>query len=603
MISLVIDNRVAHVEDGTTVLEAARRVGIDIPTLCYHEDLAPRGSCGMCMVDIEGEGGYKRACVTEAKEGMRVRTNTAVIRAMRQRLLELVLATHPDDCLKCIKHGKCELQNLAERLEVREPRYDKTTRGLPVDASAWGIVRDMNKCIGCGRCVDVCNQVQSVGSIFFQGRGSETIVAPARQFEMGTSPCVNCGQCVVYCPVGALHEREEIDGVWAAVDDPDTTVVAQIAPAVRVSLGEEFGMEPGTLMIGQIYAALRAIGVDVVFDTNFSADLTIMEEGTEFLERLEAGGPFPLITSCSPGWIKFGETFYPDLLDNVSSCKSPQQMLGALIKSYYADSAGIDPERIASLSVMPCTAKKFEARRPEMADNGFRDVDFVLTTRELARMIRQAGIHLADIEPGVPDTLLSDYSGAATIFGSTGGVMEAALRTAYELKLGRKLERVELEAVRGTEGLRTAAIDVGGTEVRVAVAHGLDNARRILEEVSAAKARGETPYHFIEIMACAGGCVGGGGQPLENTLARRRQRAAGLYQEDAARSVRRSHENPQVLAVYDRFLGEPGGERSHHLLHTSYRGRSPYERQDDANIGRRRATGYPGRPPVREKVT
>jgi iron-only hydrogenase group A len=483
----------------------------------------------MCIVKIDGQDGDKRSCVTEAENGMSIWTNTPEIRAIRRGILELVLAAHPADCLQCIKHGKCELQALAERFEIRDLSYDRYTRGLPVDQSSQGIVRDMNKCIGCGRCVEVCNEVQVVGSIFFRGRGSDTIVAPAIGKNMGDSVCVNCGQCVVYCPVGALYEREKISEVWKAIHDREKIVVTQIAPAVRVSIGEEFGLKPGELCIGKLYTALRAIGIDVVFDTNFSADLTIMEEGTELLERIGEGGPFPLITSCSPGWIKFGETYYPELLENVSSCKSPQQMLGALIKTYYAAQKGIDPQKIVSLSIMPCTAKKFEASRPEMNASGFRDVDFVLTTREIARMFREAGIDFTKIPESLPDPLLSNYTGAATIFGASGGVMDAALRTAYELATGKTLKKVDFTEVRGMQGVKEATIDLDGLPVKVAVTNGLGNARKILDFVAEAKKHGEPSYHFIEIMACAGGCIGGGGQPLPNTLAKRKIRHEGLY--------------------------------------------------------------------------
>lgn len=576
MIHLSIDGIETTISEGSTVLDAARAAGVEIPTLCRHEDLRPTGACGMCVVEMNRRGNLKRACVTPVEEGMEVRTNTRELRRMRRTLLELVLSAHPKDCLQCIKHGKCELQELAERLEVRELSYDTYTRGLPVDRSSPGIVRDMNKCIGCGRCVEVCNAVQSVGSIFFRGRGSETIVAPPEGFGMGESACVACGQCVVYCPVGALYEREQIQEVWGAIDDPGETVVAQIAPAVRVALGEEFGMAPGTLSIGKIYAVLRRLGVDTVLDTNFSADLTIMEEGTEFLERLHNGGPLPLITSCSPGWIKFGETYFPELMDNVSSCKSPQQMLGALIKSYYAESRGLDPARVTSLSIMPCTAKKYEASRPEMNDSGYRDVDYVLTTRELARMIREAGIDFAEIPEEPADPMMSSYTGAATIFGATGGVMEAAVRTAYELESGAPLESLDLHAVRGLEGVKEATLQVKGTPVTVAVAHGLANAREILERVREDAAAGKRRYDFIEIMACTGGCVGGGGQPIPNTLAQRRSRTDGLYREDSGLPRRKSHENPEVSALYAEFLGNPGSETAHHLLHTSYTRRRPY---------------------------
>lgn len=573
-ISLTIDGNRVSVPEHTSLLAAAAAAHILIPTLCWNEDLVPRGACGMCIVKVVGQEGYKRSCVTEAENGMSVLTSTPEIRAIRRNILELVLAAHPADCLQCIKHGKCELQTLAERFEIRDLMYDRYTRGLPLDQTSQGIVRDMNKCIGCGRCVEICNEVQTVGSIFFLGRGADTIVAPAIGKSMGDSVCVNCGQCVVYCPVGALYEREQIDEVWSAIHDPHKIVVSQIAPSIRVSIGEEFGLDPGKLCIGKLYTALRAIGVDVVFDTNFSADLTIMEEGTELLERIREGGPFPLITSCSPGWIKFGETFYPELLEHVSSCKSPQQMLGALIKTYYAAQRGIDPQRIVSLSIMPCTAKKFEASRPEMKASGFRDVDYVLTTREIARMFREAGIDFADLPASPPDPLLSGYTGAATIFGASGGVMEAALRTAYELATGKTLEKLDFTDVRGMQGVKEATVDIGGLPVRVAVANGLSNARKILDFVSDAKRRNEPSYHFIEIMACAGGCIGGGGQPLPNTLAMRRMRMEGLYEEDKGLPLRKSHQNPEIKEVYAAFLGKPGSELAHRFLHTTYIDRS-----------------------------
>lgn len=576
MCTLKIDNKEITVPDNYNILQAACDLGIEIPTLCNHEDLNPRGSCGLCVVEVEGESNYKRACVTTVREGMIIHTNTGRLREVRRSLLELVLASHPEDCLQCIKHGKCELQALAEKFEIRNLKYDKYTRGLEVDRSSRSIMRDMNKCIACGRCVEVCNQTQAVGSIFFHGRGSDTIVSPAVNYSMGTSVCVNCGQCVVYCPVGALFEMESLEEVWKAIDDPQKIVVTQIAPAVRVALGEEFGLKAGELVIGQIYAALKRLGVDVIFDTNFTADLTILEEGTEFLNRLKEGGPFPLITSCSPGWIKFGETFYPDLLENVSSCKSPQQMMGALIKTYYAESRGIDPERIVSLSIMPCTAKKYEAARPEMRVSGFQDVDFVLTTRELARMIKQAGIRFESLSATNPDPVMSKYTGAGTIFGATGGVMEAALRTAYEISTGEELTNLEFKAVRGLEGVKEAVIPIKGTEIRVAVAHGLSNAHRILDVVSREKKEDLARYHFIEIMACTGGCVGGGGQPLPNTLSVRKRRSTGLYKEDNRLTLRKSHENPEVISLYKEFLKEPCGEISHHLLHTHYTAKSPY---------------------------
>jgi iron-only hydrogenase group A len=576
MVECTINGKTVTVPAGTTVLKAAEQIGVSIPTLCHHEDLEALGTCGMCVVEVEGPGGPKRACQTVVREGMKVETNSPRLRRSRRQLLELVLAAHPTDCLQCIKHGKCELQDLAEQLEVRSLHYDPYTRGLRIDSTSPSIIRDMNKCIGCGRCVDICNEVQTASAIHFAGRGSETIVEPFGD-GMGSGTCTNCGQCVVYCPVGALYENEDVDRAWAAIDDPDVTVVAQIAPSIRVALGEEFGMAPGELVIGAIYSALKGLGVDTVLDTNFSADLTILEEGTELLERIAHGGPLPLITSCSPGWIKFGETYFPDLLENISSCKSPQQMLGTLIKTVHAESNGIDPAKIVSLSIMPCTAKKFESARPEMNDSGFRDVDIVLTTRELARMIREAGIDFEELNESEADPVLSQYTGAATIFGASGGVMEAALRTAYELATKKTLSEVEFAAVRGIEGVKEATVDLDGTPVAVAVANGLGNARKLLEQVSADKKNGKNKYHFIEIMACRAGCVGGGGQPLPNTLARRSERIDGLYAEDRDLPLRKSHENPEVMALYESVLEKPGSEKAHHLLHTEYTTRSPYK--------------------------
>jgi iron-only hydrogenase group A len=573
MITLTIDKNTIQVIEGTSVLDAAKQAGVEIPTLCRHEDLTSLGTCGMCMVEIKGCKDLQRACITDAAAGMQVLTNTPQLRKLRRGLLELVLATHPDDCLQCIKHGSCELQKLADRFEIRTLRYDKYTRELPLDRTAAGIVRDMNKCIGCGRCVTVCQEVQSVKAIDFMGRGADTVISPGYGMSMGSSVCVNCGQCVVYCPTGALYEKEMIDEVWGALDDPKKVVVAQVAPAVRVALGEEFGMAPGSLVIGKIYSALRNLGIDYIFDTNFSADLTILEEGTELLERIASGGTLPLITSCSPGWIKFGETYFPELLDHVSTCKSPQQMLGTIIKTYFAETHNLDPENIVSLSIMPCTAKKFEAARPEMNDSGYQDVDYVLTTRELARMIRQAGLQFESMKEEKPDPVLSQYTGAATIFGASGGVMEAAIRSAYELKTQKTLGSLDFTDLRGLEGIKKASVDIEGTEIRVAVSNGLSNARTLLNIVAEAKKEGEMPFHFIEIMACRGGCIGGGGQPLENSLAKRAQRIAGLYAEDKNLPIRKSHENAEVLGLYKDFLQKPGSEISHHLLHTHYTAR------------------------------
>jgi NADH-quinone oxidoreductase subunit G len=479
-------------------------------------------------------------------------------------------------CPTCAANNKCELQSLANNLGVDPDNLPSILHKEAVDDSSLSIIRDVNKCIACGRCITVCNEVQTVYALTFADRGIDSHVDTAFSLGMANSPCVNCGQCTVYCPTGALRERSEIDAVWEAILDPEKHVIVQEAPSIRVSLGEEFGMPFGSVTPNKMYAALRKIGFDSVMDTNFTADLTIMEEGTECVAKLVAGEKRPLITSCSPGWIKFMETYYPDLADCVSTAKSPMSMFGTLSKTYYAQENNIDPAKIVSVAVMPCTAKKFEARRPEMRDSGFQDTDYVLTTRELIRMIKEAGIDFANIPEEEPDKGMSFYTGAGTIFGATGGVMEAAIRSAYYLVTKTDLEDLEILAVRGLEGVKEATVNVPGFgDLRVAVAHGLSNARKVMDRVREGLAtKGESPWHFIEIMACPGGCVGGGGQPYGNDIASRARRGQALYAEDRSLPVRLSHHNPEVLKVYERFLGEPNSKLALKLLHTHYFKRS-----------------------------
>jgi len=573
MINLTIDGGQAEVEEGATILDAALKINIHIPTLCYLPEVQAIGACRVCLVEIEGNRTLQAACVTPAADGIKVFTNTERVRKARRFSVEMLLSNHPFECLTCARNLNCELQKLAYDLGIREVRFTGAKSGGRIDESSPAIRRDQNKCILCRRCIAVCQEIQSVTALYARGRGFETRVEPAFDRNINDVACTNCGQCSLVCPVGAITEKECIQEVWGAINDPAKFVVIQDAPAVRAALGEEFGYPPGTLVTGKMLAAARMLGFDRVFDTNFAADLTIMEEGSELLKRVKEGGALPLITSCSPGWIKFIEHFYPEMLPHLSTCKSPHQMLGALAKTYFAKKAGVDPKDIVVVSVMPCTAKKFECSRPEMTDSGFKDVDYVLTTREFARMIKQAGINFDSLADGYYDDPLGEYTGAATIFGATGGVMEAALRTAYEVATGKTLTNIEFAAVRGLEGIKEATIPVEGIgDLRVAVAHGLGNARKLVERVK----EGKTTYHFIEIMACPGGCIGGGGQPIPVNNEIRALRAKALYMEDEHLTYRKSHENPAIKRMYEEFLGEPLGEKSHHLLHTHYTPRSKF---------------------------
>ncbi|HNU53806.1 MAG TPA: NADH-dependent [FeFe] hydrogenase, group A6 [Candidatus Syntrophosphaera sp.] len=575
-VNIWIDDKHLEVPDTMTIIEAADKHGIYIPRLCYHPDLPPTANCGVCVIELSGSPVPKRACCTPVTEGMKIITNSKKLRAYRKTLVEMILSNHDVVCPTCVANNKCELQTLANNLGVDPEALPSILVKKPVDDSSLSIVRDVNKCIACGRCINVCNETQTVYALTFADRGIDSHIDTAFSLGMANSPCVNCGQCTVYCPTGALRERGEIDEVWDAILDPEKHVIVQEAPSVRVSLGEDFGLPLGSVTPKKMYAALRKIGFDSVMDTNFTADLTILEEGTECVTKLKAGEKRPLITSCSPGWIKFMETYYPDLADCVSTAKSPMSMFGVLSKTYYAQEHGIDPAKIVSVAVMPCTAKKFEARRPELRDSGFQDTDYVLTTRELIRMIKEAGIDFANLPEEEPDEGMSYYTGAGTIFGATGGVMEAAIRSAYFLVTGTELEDVEITAVRGLEGVKEAAVDVPGFgEIRVAVAHGLSNARKVMDQVREGLAtKGESPWHFIEIMACPGGCVGGGGQPYGNDIASRARRGLSLYEEDRSLPVRQSHKNPEVVKIYERFLGEPNSPLALKLLHTYYFKRS-----------------------------
>jgi NADH-quinone oxidoreductase subunit G len=583
MVNIKINGIQQQVEEGTTILKAAEKVGVKIPTLCYHPDLPAWAACGICVVKLAGSPKMMRACATEVNEGMEIITHDPEIVEVRRTVIELILSTHPNDCLQCPRNGTCELQTLAENFGIREVRFEENIAKIPQDTSTPSIILNPEKCVKCGRCVNVCQQLQDVWALEFIGRGDQTRMAPAGDIELNESPCIKCGQCSAHCPVGAIYENDDTAKVWKALRDADRHTVVQIAPAVRVAIGEAFGLDPGTVTTGKVYAALRRLGFDAVFDTNFAADLTIMEEGSEFVERFEkfAAGDveeLPLITSCCPSWVDYMEKYYEDMIPHFSTAKSPQMMMAAMSKTYYPKNVGIQPCDVYHVSVMPCTSKKYEITRSEdMYSSGCQDIDVSITTRELARMIKQAGIDFLNLEDEKADEALGIYTGAGTIFGATGGVMEAALRTAHFLLTDEELGKVEFEGVRGLEGVKEASIDIKGTEIRVAVAHSISNVRTVMERVRDARAAGkEPPYHFIEVMACRGGCIGGGGQPYGGTDEIRNKRIAGMYDDDVKSDFRCSHHNPAIQKLYQDFLGKPLSETSHKYLHTHYTPRPIY---------------------------
>ena len=577
MVNLTIDNQKVTVPKGTTILEAAKTAGIDIPTLCFLKEINEVGDCRMCIVEVEGRRGFATSCIQTVEEGMVVHTHTQNVLEARHVILDLIISNHAKDCLTCTRSGNCELQALATKFNVLNIEFEGERTEHKIDDLSPSIVRDFNKCILCRRCVAACKNVQKIGAIDCINRGFESCISTVGDHSLNDVNCTFCGQCIEACPTGALHEKETINDVWVKLKDPETTVIVQTAPAVRVALGEEFGMPIGTNVVGKMVTALKRLGFDKVFDTNTGADLTIMEEANEFIERFTKNDNLPMITSCSPGWVKYIEMNYPELLPHLSSCKSPHEMFGAILKTYYANREGLDPEKIYVVSVMPCIAKKFERQRPEMMEDNLYDVDNVITTRELARMIKQANIEFEKLEDSNFDSPMGEASGAGAIFGTTGGVMEAALRTAQDTLTGKDLPKIDFEQVRGGEGIKRATINIAGKDINVVAASGLANARTILEEIKS----GKTNYQFVEIMACPGGCIMGGGQPIKSSKVRaevdvRKLRADALYTIDEKSIVRKSHENPVMKKLYKDFLEKPGSEIAEKLLHTTYTKREKY---------------------------
>ncbi len=577
-INITVNNREYQVEEGNTIMEALDSIGFQIPRLCYHPKLTNEGSCRICIVEVEGSQNYVTSCTHMVADGMEIKTNSAELRKARRDILELILDSHPFDCHTCENDGNCELQRISKTVGVKVRHFEGEKKKFDLDLSSPSIVRDPNKCILCGRCVRACREIQGVNAIDFAGRGFNTTVLTAYNKPLDESVCSNCGQCITVCPTAALSEKYHTHELFSELSNEKKLKVVQIAPAVRAAIGESFGLKPGTRMEKQTVAALRKLGFDLVFDTQFAADLTIMEEGSEFLERVTSNGVLPMITSCSPGWIKYCEQFFPELLPNLSSCKSPMSMMSSLIKTYYAKKIGKKPEDILNAAVMPCTAKKYEAEREELGIDGNNMTDIVITTRELAWMIQSAGIDLLTIKEEEFDNLFGSSSGAATIFGVTGGVMEAALRTAYELYLGETLVNIEFSEIRGFKGIKEATVKMGDIDLKVAVAHGLGNAKALLEIVKNDPQR----FQFIEIMTCPGGCIGGGGQPYpgaghysmdEDLL---KKRASVLYGLDRGKTIRRSHENPEIQRIYKEFLGTPLSQKSHEILHTKYKKKLPH---------------------------